>query len=215
MSGAPGLQKAENPLAPGVAPAQSALKEIGPGRFQLGKVRFHQKERTVSFPAIVNFREGPIEYLVVTTSGKIHESVLRTEAEPRDIHVAMLLLGARGAGTNSLPADAKAELPGEKLRIEVTWGVDGKKRRFGEEFVRDRKANRLMKKGVWVYNGSRLREDGFAAQQDGSIVSVIVDPDALVNNPRPGREDDDNWLANPQLLPPLETPVEVIFRLKP
>jgi hypothetical protein len=207
------LPAAETPPAPGDASAQSTLKEIGPGSFQLGKVRFHQKERTLSFPAIVNFRDGPVEYLVVTASGKIHESVFRTEAEPRDIHVAMLLLGAKGAGT-TFPADTTGALPGEKLRIEVTWDADGKKRRrFGEQFVRDRRANRVMKKGNWVYNGSRLRQDGFGAQQDGSIVSLITDPDALVNNPRPGREDDDNWLANAKALPSLETAVEVTFRL--
>ena len=39
-----------------------------------------------------------------------------------------------------------------------------------------------MSKGDWVYNGSRLREDGFAAQFDGSIISLITDPDALVDS---------------------------------
>lgn len=219
--GLPGLVAVSPGLRAETAPGSSlaltnlALKRISPGRFEVGKVQFDQEERTVRFPAVVNFRDGPIEYLVVTSGGKIHESVFRTEAAPQHIHVAMLLLGAAGAGTNALPADPGQRLPGQELNIEVAWETDGKRhRRAGEEFVRDRSVGRVMKKGSWVYNGSRLRPDGFGAQQDGSIVSLITDPDALVNNPRPGREDDDNWLANSRVAPPLETPVEVTFRLK-
>jgi hypothetical protein len=193
-----------------------AVRQVGRDLFELGKVRFDKKQKAVTFPAFVNFREGPVEYLLVTSSGKIHESVFRTDVEPQQIHIAMLLLGAKGAGTNGLPEDAAQSLPGDKIRVAVTWSAGGRKHQHpGDEFVRDRKKGAALKEGDWVYNGSRLRDDGFAAQQDGSIISLITDPDALINNPRPGREDDDNWLANPRELPPLETPVEVTFRLKP
>jgi hypothetical protein len=204
-----------NDQKPDGALTNFAVRELAPGKFVIGKVRFDKKSQTVSFPAVVNFREGPIEYLVVTTGGKIHESVFRTEADPQHIHLAMLLLGASGAGTNALPEDPLKSLPGQKVRIEVRWQAEGKDRqRAGEEFVRDRKARRAMSKGDWIYNGSRIRADGFAAQQDGSIVSLITDPDALINNPRPGREDDDNWLAIAKALPPLETPVTVTLQLQ-
>jgi len=218
LSGAeqpPGTDAGE--IATSSSATNLTVRQVGSDVFELGRVRFNKKEKSVTFPAVVNFREGPVEYLVVTTGGKVHESVFRTDVEPRQIHVAMLLLGAKGAGTNTLPEDPTQSLPGDKISVAVSRQADGKKpqRRAGEEFVRDRKKNAALKKGDWVYNGSRLREDGFAAQQDGSIISLITDPDALVNNPRPGREDDDSWLANPKALPPLETPVEVTLRLKP
>jgi hypothetical protein len=205
----------ESPSTPGAVRTNLAVKQLGPGSFEIGQVRFNQRDRSVSFPAMVNFREGPVEYLVVNTRGKIHESVFRTDCEPHDIHMAMLLLGAKGAGTNAFPEDGKKALPGETVNVAVSWEMKGKQsRRFGEEFVRNRKADRVMTKGAWVYTGSRFREDGFGAQQDGSIASLITDPDALVNNPRPGRDDDDNWLANTKALPPLETAVVVTFRLQ-
>jgi hypothetical protein len=68
-----------------------------------------------------------------------------------------------------------------------------------------------LKRGPWVFTGSRFREDGFAAELDGSIVSLITDGDSLINNPRPGREDDDNWLIRTNGLPPLSTAVSVII----
>src|SRR5207247_9921475 len=156
-----------------------------------------------------NMREGNLEYLIVTSTGKTHESLLRTEAKPLQIQLALLLLGARGT-TNALPAEPDKTLPGDAVDIELSWAVDDRVRHFPpEECITDHRAGRAMSPGHWTYNGSRLREDGFAAQIDGSIVSLITDADALINNPRPGREDDDNWLARAKDLPPLNSPVEV------
>ena len=152
--------------------------------------------------------------MIVSATGKTHESLLRTTAEPYHLQVALLLLGAKGAGTNALPQDSSLSLPGDAVEIEVSWESGGQLQRVrAEEFVQDRRADRAASRGTWVYNGSRLREDGFAAQLDGSIVSLITDADALINNPRRGREDDDNWLVRTNGLPPLQAPVEVTIKL--
>lgn len=206
-----------NPPPPGSGSGNvtnAPLKQIRPGVFELGQVRLDKDKRTVSFPASVNLREGHIEYVVVTAIGKTHESLLRTTAEPYHLQLAFLLLGAKGAGTNSLPEDPAKSLPGDKVEIEFTWSADGKTNSFrAEDFVHHRKANGPARRGDWIYTGSRLREDGFAAQLDGSIVSLITDADALINSPRPGREDDDIWLVRTNNLPPLHEPVEVKIRL--
>ena len=131
--------------------------------------------------------------------------------------LALLLLGAKGT-TNALPEDPTKPLSGNPIVVEVKWKAEEKVgselRSFrAEEFVHDRRTQRALAAGNWVYTGSRIREDGFAAQVDGSIVSLITDADALVNNPRPGREDDDNWLVHTNNLPALNVPVEFILRL--
>lgn len=187
---------------------------ISPGVYELGLVRLDKAQRSVRFPATVNLLEGNIEYLVVHATGKTHESLFRTEARPEDIHLALLLLGARGAGTNTLPTDATQLLPGDLVEIEVHWKTGGWPRhRRGEECVQDLKAKAALRNGPWAYNGSRLREDGFAAQIDGSIIALITDPDALVNNPRPRRDNDDNWKPRAAGLPALNSTVEVSIRL--
>ena len=190
-------------------------KFIGPGVLELGLVRLDQQRRSATIPAFVNLKEGVVEYFLVTSGGKTHESVLRTDAEPHHIHVAMLLLGARGAGTNDLPDDPAIGLPGDEVTIEIVWKQGAKERRVrAETLVLDRKRKSAMTKGDWIYTGSRFREDGFAAQADGSIISLITDVDALVNNPRPGREDDDRWLSKAKRLPELDEPVQVVITLK-
>src|SRR5882762_647956 len=109
MLGSPGSHPADLPAGktetrslPDAATTNPAVKAIGPGLFQLGAVRFDKNRQTVSFPALVNMREGNLEYLIVTTTGKTHESLLRTEAQAFQIHLALLLLGAKGT-TNALP----------------------------------------------------------------------------------------------------------------
>jgi len=221
MLGCLGLRAADTlttkPPAPGASGdtvTNAPLKQIRPGVFELGLVRLDKDKRTVSFPAFVNLREGNIEYVVVTATGKTHESLLRTTAEPYHLQLAFLLLGAKGAGTDSLPEDPAKSLPGDRVEIDLSWSADGRTNSFrAEDFVHDRKANGPAPRGDWIYTGSRLREDGFAAQLDGSIVSLITDADALLNSPRPGREDDDNWLVRTNHLPSLHAPVEVTIKL--
>jgi hypothetical protein len=56
--------------------------------------------------------------------------------------------------------------------------------------------------GSWVYNGSLIVHNRFLAQMDGSIVSLVTDPVALINNVGPGHDNDMIWEPNPANLPP-------------
>jgi hypothetical protein len=224
---------AETPsVAPQATDAQTpsdtesnAVKEIHPGIFTLGDVVFDKRHRTVTFPARLNLTQGPMEYFLVTTWGKVHESILQTETDPFRIHTAMLLLGAKGAGTNSAAENSrgsafivhpsKARIPGDKISVEVKWSVNGKKtQRRAEELIFNRASKSNPQRGNWVYNGSRVWEDIFIAQADGSVVSLVTDSCALINNTAPGHDNDTIWMANTNKLPPADVPVEVTIKLK-
>lgn len=191
------------------------IREIAPGVFAIGDVRLDKTKRTVSFPAVVNITESLAEYLVVAAHGKIHESILRTEAQPYQIHLAMLLLGAKGAGAREFPQNQEDPLPGESMTIRVHWESGGKRvTRTGEELARHRAAQKAMAKTHWVYTGSILYEGTFLAQQEGSIVALYTDPVALVNFPGPDRDNDENWEPNAAILPEVESLVRVEFQLE-
>ena len=200
------------PIPPGITNAH--FKQIGPGQFELGKVRLDSQRRTLTFPAILNQEKGPVEYLLVGSQGKIHESVLRTEAAPYHIHLGMLLLGAKGAPKDYVPRGLPQPPPGDPIRITVTWGKTGQRKTVpAESLVLDQDAKTAMAAGEWTYNGSRIFEGTFLAQRDQSIIAIIGDLDALANNPRPRWDNDQNWQANPAACPPLETSVEVTLVL--
>jgi hypothetical protein len=193
--------------------APPPLKQIGPGEFQVGKVRFSAKERKVRFPAFINMEAGLVEYLIVTGTGKLHESLLWTEVEPYHIHVAMLFLGAK-VSTPADPLMKPEPFTGEKVTVEFTWKEgDTEKRSPIERFVTDLSTRKPIDRGPWVYNGSRVINGTFLAQRDGSIVSLIEDPDALMNNSRTAEEDDENWTIRKEGLPPAGSPVEVVVSL--
>jgi hypothetical protein len=195
-------------------PRNMPLKQVGVGIFELGKIRLNKNDRTVTIPASINMREGTVEYLLVTSLGKTHESVLRTDAEPYHIHLAMLLLGAKGKGTNEFPADKTKAPPGDLIHIEVRCKRDDKLTNLrAEELIRDRAAKSAMQKLNWIYNGSQIGPEGFAAQHTGSIISLIDDPDALINNPLPRRENDDNWEASTGALPQTNGDFDVVLTL--
>ena len=192
-----------------------AVRQTGPGRFVVGRVALDKQSRSITFPAIVNMTEAIIEYLVVTRDGKLHESLLRADVSPKDIHVAMLLLGAKGAGTNAVPQDPLKPIPGDPVTIEVSWKDKGREKRVrAEDLVFNTQTKTNLSRGVWIYNGSLVEEGMFMAEREGSIASLITDPFALVNNPRSGRDNDDLCEVDSKTVPPLDTAVEVRFILQ-
>lgn len=200
---------------------------VEPGIFEVGKVRLDQRHRSVTVPAMLNRAQGPMEYFLVTTYGKTHESILKTKATPYDIHLAMLLLGAEGSGspnfpgspTNGVPGPvvhpSKETIPGSKVDIDVKWTTaGGDTHHSAEELIYRTDTQAAMEHGSWVYNGSLIIRGRFLAQGDGSIISLVTDPVALMNNTGPGHDNDLIWTANTNNLPPPNVPVEVTITLE-
>src|SRR4051812_6510712 len=74
------------------AETNSAARQLGPGIYEIGLVRVDAIKRQLTLPAQVNMLEGPIEYVLVSAIGKLHESIFKTDAQPVHIHTAALLL---------------------------------------------------------------------------------------------------------------------------
>lgn len=191
------------------------LAELGAAvegdKLRLGEVEIDRSKRTLSFPAKVNAVEGVIEYALVTGKGKTHEALLVTDALPRDIHLGCLLLAGPAAG----------KTPGQ-VRIEVTWQTNGPEKRLPLEdlivFAKDHPQGAQgggLAPGPWTYSGSKIDAAGFVASREGSLIALIHDDTALVNNPRPGREDDTLHVPGRRLLPPAGTPVRLILHPLP
>src|ERR1051325_132387 len=190
------------------------VRPLGHGLFQIGEVTLDKSNRTVRFRGVVNLRDETVEYAVVHKTGKTHESIFRTDARPQDIHVAMLLLGVRPAMTNTFGDDGKAAPKGDEVTLQVCWTNHGTRTVCPmEDVTLNRETKQTLSRGVWIYNGSNFSESAFTAERDGSIISLHIDPDALINNPRPGRENDDLHVPNARMLPALGSSVEITIRL--
>jgi len=206
------------------------MREISPGVFEIGSLRLNKVQRSVSFPAKVNMDKDLVEYALVTKQGSVHESLLVADVQPTDLHFAMLLLGAKGAGLSAPAAkdappaqiDAKflenaPKLKGDDVRLTATWKTkDGKERTSPvEEWLFNTKTNAVATAGPWIYTASMFSADGtFLAQQMGVFVSVVNNPSALINNPRQGNNLDTIWTVNEKAVPPRDTPITVTVTLQ-
>ena len=205
-------------------PAKPIVRQVSPGIYEVGKVRLDQKALSISFPGKLNMKRGLLEYLLVNPNGSAHESLLVTDVGANDIHVAMLLLGAKGgantAGAPPAQLDAQyfrtaPKLTGDSVFITVKWQEkDVEKTAPIEGWLFDA-ARKPIEHGPWIYNGSILYEGRFLAQADGNLVALVTSPTALINNPRKGNDNDQMWNVNEDATPGADTPVEIIFRLVP
>jgi hypothetical protein len=199
-----------------------AVQMIGPGLYRVGAVLVNRDERTVSFESQLNTNAGPMEYLLVHERGKVHESILKTSAEPFHIHTAMLLLGV-APSTNSAGAEAASgpieepaaiKLPGRKIEVTVSWTAAGRRQDVpGGELVFNTQANGPLTNAAWVYNGSRMISGRYIAQIEGSIISLITDAGAQVNQTGPGHDNDQIWTASTNRLPRAGVPARVTLKL--
>ena len=134
----------------------------------------------------------------------------------------MLLLGASGSGNASFPGSptngipgpivhpSAEAIPGNKVAIDIKWETpDGEIHHPAEDLVFKDDAKTNMAHGAWVYNGSLLVQGKFLSQVDRSIISLVTDPVALINNTGPGHDNDLIWLANTNNLPPTNQAVTV------
>ena len=205
----------------------SPLRTLGPGLFEIGQVRLDQRQRSITFPAVLNRSQGDMEYFLVTTYGKTHESILKTKAQPFHLHLAMLLLGAEAPGNNAFPGSpsngvtgpivhpSKEVLPGSKVSIEISWKTaEGATRHAAEDLIQRKDLQPDLPPCSWIYNGSIIFRNRFLAESDGSIISLVTDPVALINNIGTGHDNDRIWTANTNNLPPVDVPVEVTITLE-
>ena len=172
------------------------------GKVLLKGVEIQLGNRTLLFHATVNQRDGAIEYALVHRSGKVHESLLRTEIVPQDLHAGVLLVVGK-IPTNGIPVE-----------VEVRWtNATGAVTQTLAQLVRYADTRTPLEPGSWRYTGSEFFDGKFLAQTEGSLIALMHDSVALVNNPRRGSERDDLWEPNADVLPAVGTPVEVVLRL--
>ncbi|MBM3824065.1 MAG: hypothetical protein FJ404_14465 [Verrucomicrobia bacterium] len=200
----------QNPTHPSVTNA--AVTPLGGGEFRIGLIQFRKDPPSIRFPATLNMTRGILEYVLVHADGKTHESLLKTDAQPLHLHLAALLSGL-APGTNNPGLKTPTLL---RLTVEATLENGTTHPVPPELWIQHKPAGKSLSPGPWQYLGSRTSEGVFLAQRDGSIISLITDPDALIGNPRPDRDGDDAWHVDSSSVPPLHTPVRVrLERWKP
>jgi len=210
-------QDASNPAAvlPEAAPP---IREIAPGVFEIGGIQIFKKENRVEFPAQVNMAKGLLEYLLVGAGGKLHESLLKTDIEPFNLQVALLLLGLEVTAKPLREQGDPAMPQGDPVTIWVTVkkGDASVKLRIEEWVVIRDNAGKMkpMEQTDFIFTGSIVNDGVFMAQMDKSIMTLFHDPVAMIDNPAPQGGNDDVWYVNEQTVLPVGTYVTISIQAK-
>ena len=206
--------------------AQQRVKKLSATEYDLDGIRINAATREVRIPTKVELKQAPIEYMLVTETGKTHESVLTTAVTPTAIQVALLLANYQAATEGMLakvpaeerPKSWKNEPPKDaganRVIITVEWKVgDETKTAPLSDWVQNIETRKPAPDlSTWVFNGSHIDVDnGFVAQHEGSIIAVWLDRGAIINSPAEGNWRDDLWISLPANIPEPGTPVTLII----
>jgi hypothetical protein len=188
-----------------------AWKEIGPSLW------FDRQGRKLILRARVVLREGPLEHLLCLRGTKEHESILSTDAVPRQIHAGLLLTGAEpGHPVRFLP---KFEPPaGTPIAIDLEWLEGGKPRHAdARHWVRDERGKLDLDKD-WVFAGSELIEDPqtkkpYYTADDGDLFTVANFANAILDLPfaSTASDADRSYVAHTDRIPPRGTVVTMVL----
>lgn len=160
---------------------------------KIGNVIVNHKERTVSFNAQVNMKEGILEYVCCMPNGKLHESLLVSEADPLHISLGMTLLKfhrfekffpVRDENFEWLPftEPKPADYADAYVQIVMTYTQDGKEQKSDfSDFV----VNSQTRKGIdpkdWLYTNSFFYEGAYQASLSGEIISIFASRTSPIN----------------------------------
>lgn len=219
------------PPLPGKSEADAALERA----FAEAGVRIDRTAGAIAFPVAIEVRNDPLEYLLVSPHGAIHEALFVTEVAAEVLNAAFLALGLeRGENVEyrkkdpqpseeELRAGARAfdVVPpkGDAVELYAAWreGDDTFFYRV-EDLVRDLARSRTMRRHAWVYLGSRMietrRQEGsvFAAAAEGNLacISFFTPGNTLLTAALPECTSQSTWLPNAWLLPRAGSPVMLI-----
>lgn len=184
---------------------------------------FEKKEdgtRLVHLLAEVCLREGPLEVLLCKNNTKEHESIVRMDADGREIHFALVAAGAvPGTPVKFVPKYTAAT--GTKIKISMTYREKGKvKTAMAGEWIKDKKTGKDMAHD-WVFAGSKFFKDPerpeaqpYYTANNGEFISLANFPDSMLDLPVESPKDVVNLIfeINTERIPPLRTPVIVTLQ---
>lgn len=200
------------------------IEKIDESRYQIGDVTIDKTTREIQFPAVVNMREGFLEFLIVHENGKIHESLFRTKTSPTNINVAFALLRYKpskelyrlwkepGIISETFHKESEETSKAARIMIYVEVEQDGEIKRYpASDWVSNRTTAEAMPPTFWIYGGSEFYNGKFIPESSGDIAAIYVTNSALINYPGDDNFNDEAWSGFTKRIPELETKVTFII----
>jgi len=180
------------------------------------------KAREVRLEGEVCLQRGGLELLACSPGTREHESVIVVKAKPSHIVFALALLGLAPGQPGYVTAAGSFSPPGGTVvDVAARWTVakpDGKTETVEVPVWKLLKLggseSGLERPVQWVYVGRPSEQALRAADQEGTVVCLSNFTEAVLDVPFESTSVNAELLyeANPAVVPPVKTPVELILR---
>lgn len=197
--------------APATKPASPSLREFQPG------VQIDWAARAVRLRATVVLRDGALEYFACFP-GKEHESIVRLDAQPEHVYMALGLIGVLPGRPAAWDEQRRRFVPpaGEFVDLSAEWTEAGTTRGCDAfNWLLEIAYARVPLARPWVFTGSQRLPDGrLSAVQTGAGIALVDDPDCLLAMTSPRSSSNaDLWVrARTDAIPAEGTDVTVVLR---
>lgn len=187
---------------------------------QMG-VRYRPATRSLEVGGVVNMEEGLIEVFACAPGGKAHESIIVLDCVPSGVHAGLIALGLEAGTPVEVGTEANYRPPeGPGVIVEVHWidDVGTERTRRAEDWILDTTTEAPMPHVEWLFTGSFMQsvtgdpaDATYAADYVKSIVTTYHDSSTILENPLAKGNDDTVYYAHTDAIPPVGTPVTVVF----
>ena len=213
-----GQQPVVPPPAPDAPPKKPPMVEkLGSSMFRVGRVTVNTASREVSVSGTVN-NVTLLEFVANTRGGfKAYESALTLDTDAVTYNAALMLVGLDKAHARVPTKHFDPSTPeGDPVEIWIDIPPKGSRptRLVPEQLMFDKRQNREVPKGRWVYTGSTLFPDGrYLADLDGVLIGFVHSPAPIIENAGgPGVARYGDIVLNPALELEPDTPVTLTVK---
>jgi hypothetical protein len=203
------------------------VKDLGGGRYQIGAITVDRNARQFTVPGrVLHLDDAPLEYIAVTRAGmKAYESLLELDSRGTEFNLACILLGLEPPQRGPSAQFDRKPPQGPAVQLAVRWQAGGTTVTKSVQEVlnlaaRPRGAASPPPTAAvapppeeWAYAGSFVSDgDGrFVADATGTLVGFVHDPASIIEHRTGlGIGAYGSVQGNPDVLPPISTPVELI-----
>ncbi len=169
------------------------FEKLDGGKIGVGKVVFDPAKRQVVIPALVNMEEGLIEYVLCLPNGKLHESLLVTDADPFHLSLAMKMLGfksfenffpVRGEDLEWLPftPPEPSEYEPACVKLAIKW-KDGDTVRESDlsDIIINARTKNPFPSNKWLYTNSFFFSGSYQSSLCGNAIAIFADRASTIN----------------------------------
>ena len=199
------------------------IKELGDGRYQVGRIIVDKPARSFSVEAKLIHTEDPLEYLAVARRGvKDYESLLELRTRGLHFNIACILIGLDDTGVvHPRFQFDETVVEGPEVSIKIRWeGDDGSVEIDAADALRIVGApDGPPRETRWIYTGSAMYPSDpptYLADSSGSLIGFVHDPMTVIEHQLGlGIGAYGSILGNTDILPPIGTRMTLIVKALP